>query len=426
MTDPNPVLLLSDLLDFAYCPLRYWLRVEAPRIGYGEEAQPRRTGEQLLQNAVQGALFLYHRYQAEKPMLLSEALSLVWTTWLKRWKLEELAPLLSDYSLRRAELLAQFEAGGRYRKPNGERYQRPRWTYRWAKLAGSSGLTALQKKIDAEQPRAGLSAAGAIVDEDYQRSVLGLAEAYAISEEVVTKAALPGVERIRGVNVPLEVELLSRRIRLNANLVVNAGQETLRGRPRSGEPPRSRAKRVYELHLYEEDEPLPFALARDVRILALAHAIPVGEKSSDGKTPRVEAVRVRHMRSGSVQDFHPKVGEGLDVLEALAVSVEHSIRAGAFVPRMVCGWRACGPCEYRSVCFQDAGILTAINPPLLSQVETGQALYQEMRHLVQAEEQPGVETLETFLRFWELHPQLSAQSTQQILQSLKGETGHDR
>lgn len=59
----------------------------------------------------------------------------------------------------------------------------------------------------------------------------------------------------------------------------------------------------------------------------------------------------------------------MEVLESLARAVVTGIRSGAYVPRMVCGWKACGDCDYRGLCFTDPGVMAVFNPPMAAQVE---------------------------------------------------------
>ena len=408
---------LVDVLDYAYCPLRVWWR--RSDLAPGAEvaaAQGRRAGEQLLRMAVQQALFVYHRYHQERALTLQGALGLVWKIWLERWGLEALARPLVEYAGRRAALLARFGPGGDLRRAGGKPYQRPTWTRSWMELAGSSGLRALQQTIDARQDKAGLGTL-ALPEEEAGRGPMGLADVFAVSGEMVQKLELPPVGQIVGASVPVAVDLLTVRLRLTADLVIDTGVENLRGRPAAGASPRARRKRVYELHLVEEDLPPIFSLARDLRVVALGQAVIEGEAAD---AARVEAVRVRHLRSGTVQDFSPKMADGLDVIEAHAVAADHGIRAGLFLPRMLCGWRACGDCDYRGLCFADYGVAQAFNPPLMAQIAGSQALYAALKTLC-ARHKSATETLEAFLGVLLAHPGVSPATALQMLETIKEE-----
>jgi hypothetical protein len=88
------------------------------------------------------------------------------------------------------------------------------------------------------------------------------------------------------------------------------------------------------------------------------------------------------MRSGRTESIRPLAGADGDILDALARAVLAGIRSGAYIPRMVCGWRACGDCDCRPLCFAGDGIMRFLNPPMLSQIQSNQRLHRELRDLL--------------------------------------------
>lgn len=415
MSEARPVVDLQDLLDFAYCPLRVWWRGNTAALAAAGPRKPARSGEQLVQAAIQQALFVYYKYHVGQRLTLPGALGLVWKALLARWELRDLDPLLAQYAGRRAALLERFARGDAVR-PDGTRYQRPTWTRQWAKLAETMGLTQLQQAIDARQAQAGL---GSLpwAEEDPARRPLGLAETFARTQEITAKLALPDADQVVGVGVPVAVELLACQLHLRADLVRDLGEEHPPGRPASVAGVRRRKKYAFELHLYADDLPHPASLARDLRVLALAQAVIPGDAG------RVAEITVRHLPSGACQSFYPKPGDGLDVLEALAASVQQSIRAGAFVPRMVCGWRACGDCDYRPACFAEEGVLQAVNPPRMAQIQAAPEVFQALGQIRAGADPATVARLEQLLAFLEAHPICTPQAALRILQAAGAEEG---
>jgi hypothetical protein len=173
------------------------------------------------------------------------------------------------------------------------------------------------------------------------------------------------------------------------------------------------------LMLFDEVLPAPYSLARDLRVLALGRA-----QLTEGKgETKVEGVNVLHMHSGEQQVFRPQLGDGAETLEGLSRAVITGIRGGAYVPRMVCGWQACGDCEYRILCYAETGVMDLFNPPLMAQVNAAQSLTEKMRGFVGSRRsaQTSGELLKSFLEFMTTSPGLTAEGALWMIDNLEAE-----
>ncbi len=132
----------------------------------------------------------------------------------------------------------------------------------------------------------------------------------------------------------------------------------------------------------------------------------------------------RHLLSGETQAFHPGLGDGAEILEALARGVVTGVRSGAYIPRMVCGWAACGDCEYRRLCFSDSGVMAAFNPPLMAQIRSSQKMVGRMRALVQAEGPPDgrAALLRSFAEWMARTPGLTPEGALWLLDAVEADS----
>jgi len=420
----KPRVSFEDLWDWAYCPLRVWWRRSGLKPdGAGRETK--RTGEQLMRRAVQVTIETYYqaaRSRRSRDLSLLKALGFVWKTWLEGWGFDRtMSRDLVEYHEGRRVILRRFEEAGDIRRPDGSLYRRPMWTRWWKELATSSGLLELRKHIDDKGERAGLAQVDLAHAEDYQ-APMGMADAFATSFDILERQKdLPPPNEVLATNAPLLVDLLSVRLMCQAALIVDEGEEGARGRPLKGSVgPRTKRKLGYELHIFDRDVPSPYVLARDLRVLALGQALP--EKLDvDADELAVEKVLVRHMYSGEVQPFRPDLSDGADLLEALARSFMTGARSGGYVPRMVCGWTACGDCEYRALCFEDSGVMAAFNPPMTVQIRASQRMYEQVTELIRerGKWKSRIEVLRAFLGWMAKEPGLSPEGALWLIDSVE-------
>ena len=144
-------------------------------------------------------------------------------------------------------------------------------------------------------------------------------------------------------------------------------------------------------------------------------------QQSQGETV-VDAVNVLHMPSGEQQQFHPRLGDGAELLESLARGVITGMRGGAYVPRMVCGWQACGDCEYRMLCFAETGVMDLFNPPMMAQIDAAQNLSDKVRGFVSGRKSASSgELLRSFLEFMATSPGLTPEGALWMLDNLEAE-----
>jgi hypothetical protein len=99
------------------------------------------------------------------------------------------------------------------------------------------------------------------------------------------------------------------------------------------------------------------------------------------------------------------------------------IRGGAYVPRMVCGWNACGDCEYRMLCFSESGVMEMFNPPLMAQIEASQMVSKRLRGFVDGGNSASSrsELLRAFLEFMTTTPGLTPEGALWMLDNLEAE-----
>jgi hypothetical protein len=413
---------LNDVWDWAYCPLRVWWR----KTGLAAEVtsrQGKRTGEQLIEESIRSATSFYYELAGKgKDVPFGKCLGLVWKGWLEAWRLgDETVSDLVNYHQTRRSILTRFEEG-EITNREGRRYKKPTWTRYWWQMAESSGLAAVRKSIDRHQEAIGLGRLD-LSDEELYRAPKGLADAFADSMDYANKMRLPAPDAVLGVNERLEVELPSVRLCTKADLVRSRGVSRKRGRPpkeATGENLQHRLE--YEIFMFEDESPSVYGLMRDLRVIALGQSSPVNLKLEEGERV-VERIRIRHVPSGQEQEISPRLGDGADILEALSRAVITGIRAGSYVPRMVCGWKACGECEYRMLCFSEAGVMDAFNPPLMAQIESAQRLTREMRkHLGgNTTQEDRIEIARSIFEFMARSPDLTPEGALWMMDNLEAE-----
>jgi len=414
---------LNDVWDWAYCPLRVWWR----KTGLATDVtskQGTRTGEQLIEESIKSATSIYYEFAGKgKEVPFGKCLGLVWKRWLEAWQMDDgtVADLV-NYHQKRRSTLSKFE-DGEITNREGKRYKKPTWTRYWRKMAESSGLATLRKSIDRHQKRIGLGNLE-FSEEEYYRAPKGLADAFADSMDHANKMHLPEPNSVLGVNGRLIAELPSVRLFSRADIVRSRGVSRKRGRPPK-EPTGENLQHnlEYEIFLFDEEIPSAYGLLRDLRVIALGQSFPIDLKLEEGEL-LVESIRIRHIPSGQEQVISPRLGNGADILEALSRAVITGIRAGTYVPRMVCGWRACGDCEYRTLCFSEAGVMDAFNPPLMAQIESAQRLTREMRKYLKGEvsKENRLEIVRSIFEFMAKSPDLTPEGALWMMDNLEAET----
>ena len=412
-------LQLEDMWDWAFCPIRVWWR----RTGLAPDVSGlsgHRTGERLVRESILSAVRVYYEAAKRgKEFSYGESLGLVWKRWLDTWGLgEELTRALVDYHQLRRALLRRFEDGS-ITDREGKKYKRPRWTRYWREMSETSGLSIRRNAIDRSQPKIGMARLEINEEESYQ-APLGLADAFAESMDIGNRLRLPEPKGVLGVGVPMMVDLPSTQLHLRADLVRDIGTGRRPGRPSKDDTHSGNVQKVeVTLMLFDEMLPPPYSLARDLRVLALGQA----ELLEGGGATKVEGVNVLHMHSGEQQQFRPQLGDGAENLESLARAVITGIRGGAYVPRMVCGWQACGDCEFRILCFAETGVMELFNPPMMAQIDAAQSLTERVKGFVRGEQSPGTsgELLKSFLEFMTTSPGLTPEGALWMIENLEAE-----
>ena len=410
---------LEDMWDWAFCPVRVWWR----RTGLAPDVSAlsgHRTGERLVRESILSAVRVYYEAARRgRELSFGECQGLVWRRWLDTWEVGEgVTRALVDYHQLRRGMLQRFEDGS-ITDRGGNRYKRPRWTRYWREMSETSGLSMRRKAIDSYQHKIGMARLEMTDEESYQAPV-GLADAFADSMDIGIRLRLPEASGVLGVGVPMILDLPSVQLHLKADLVRDLGTSRRRGRPAKDDENDGEIQKVEAtLMLFEETLPPPYSLGRDLRVLALGQAhLAEGEKQS-----KVEGVNVLHVRSGEQQLLRPQLGDGAESLESLARAVVTGIRGGAYVPRMVCGWQACGDCEYRILCYAETGVMELFNPPLMAQIDAAQSLTEKVKGFVQSRHsgQAGGELLRSFLEFMATSPGLTAEGALWMIENLEAE-----
>lgn len=412
-------LQLEDMWDWAFCPIRVWWR----RTGLAPDVTDlsgHRTGERLVRESIRSALRLYYEAaRRTKEITFGESLGLVWKRWLDTWDLgEDFTRALIDYHQLRTALLRRFEDGS-IRNREGRKYKRPRWTRYWREMSETSGLSMRRKAIDKQQHKLGMAQMELTEEESYQ-APLGLADAFADSMDIGNRMRPPEPKGILGIGVPMTVDLPSTQLQIQADLVRDLGKGRRRGRPSKDEADTGEVQKVeVTLMLFDVLLPSPYSLARDLRVLALGQARLMDVETAT----KVEGVNVMHMYSGEQQRFRPQLGDGAEILESLGRAVITGIRGGAYVPRMVCGWQACGDCEYRTLCYAETGVMELFNPPLMAQIDAAQSLTQEVRRFVgdRTSTRTSGELLKSFLEFMTTSPGLTTEGALWMIENLEAE-----
>ena len=415
--------LLEDVWDWAYCPLRVWWRKTglAPDVTF---IKGKRTGKQLEEGSIRRATRLFFKLAKQgKELSFGKCLGLVWRGWLDKWELgDEVAKALVDYHRTRRRILQLFEDGAITDK-YGNKYKRPMWTRRYRQMAQEDQLPSLKSNIDRHQSKIGIGEFD-LNEGDQYNAPIGLAGAFANSMDAANKMSFPEADSILGVGIKLEVDLPSVTLICTADLVVKKGTINKRGRPRKDQVgPTQEMELEYEIFIFDEAIPSPYSLTRDLRVIALGQAIPRSLNLELEPSKNV-TVTVRHIWSGKKQEFRPKLGDGADTLESLSRAVITGVRSGSYVPRMVCGWHACGECEYRFLCFEEAGVMELFNPPLMAQIESAQLLRSDMKNFLQDKRKNGdvIDFMRSFLEFQAKTPGLTAEGALWLLENLEAET----
>lgn len=419
---------IDDILNWAYCPLRYWWEVNASLKDLAG-AKPHISGEYLIQRAVRQSLKAFYqtkkRTDGNSKSSLGEIFGWLWKKWLDTWGLSHLGESLVDYADKRDAVEVMFKPKGNVRREDGQLYNRPSWTKKWKEMAVGRSLVELQRAIDANQHKAGLGVLTIPDEEDYH-SPTGLADAYAISGAIINHLSkdLPDFSRVVDVNTPLYVDLLSVRLRVQADMVIDLGEVPRRvGRPKKDDTPEpSRRYLRYEMFLFNEDLPQPYDLSRNLRLIALRQARP---PDMPRESVLVEDIWVRHLRSGTTQAIPAAEGEYVDVLEALARAFINGSRAGVIIPRIVCGSEACLDCDYRPLCFTDEGVMEAFNPPLAAQIQASQDTVKQLQEMIRKAggKNPTalVDTLTSFATWMNRTPGLTSEGLLWLLDSIQME-----
>ncbi len=377
-----PALDLQDLWDWSYCPMRVWWRREGGAEAAGGEMS---VGEALVRSSVRRAIQSYYRtLKSGGDSTLPQAFGRVWRRWLRERGLDRaVADDLLAFHASRMAILDRFGPEGDLRRPDGSPYQRPTWTRAWQELARAEGLTELEQKIDRAAQAAGVPR-HELLESPGLPPAMGLAEAFSTGLQIVEGlTGLPAADEVLAVDAPAFVDLLSARLECRVDLVVDLGERPVRGRPPKGsEGPRMARRLAFELHLFDEDLPSLGSLQHDLRVLTLSQAT-LSDPNVKADEFKMESLIVRHMRSGRAERIRPLAGADADLLEGLARATLMGLRTGAYTPRLVCGWRACGDCECRPLCFAGDGIMRVQNPPQISQIQANQRLQLELRDLLE-------------------------------------------
>jgi len=429
MTSNKPVVALQDILDYSYCPVKLWWRLGDTEIGIEDGPGRNNTGEQLVNQSIKNALNLY--YYALKNSSGSKnddgaitplkSLMVVWKKWLAAWEVEELAPLLLEYHSIKKELLAQFGRSGKYKRNDGSLYKQPTWTRNWKQLATSTGLNNLQKNIDSRQQNAGLVALSNDFDVDQVDKPMGLADSFYTSLKIAEELKLPADSVVLGVQEPVVLDLPSVKVEFVADMIVSNGDKRRPGRPTADGEKDTFRSISYELHLFDDSIPAPISLARDLRVLGLGEAFPKNLELGDGnKGFVIKDVLIRHMQTNRTTTIVPSPGAGSLAIDSLARATLTGVQGGVYTARMVNGWRACGNCEYRPLCFTDAGVMELFNPPLTSRIEAGQELHNTIAEAIHNSNNPKsiLNALRGFSRWLSKHPGIGDDQVMWVLESL--------
>jgi hypothetical protein len=433
-TDTNGLVevRVENILDWAFCPLRFWWRNQATMKEVAD-SENHKAGEYLMRTMVVGTL---KRYVKEHQAILKSAnpsspgRSLMdvhgwmWGLFLQKSGLSHLgSPLIEYLNLRRA-LEAMFSEKGNQRKPDGAQYKRPSSSNVWRDHFVVTGMLELQRAIDSNQSKAGIATLP-LADDEFFMAPMGLADAYAISELICEnlEGKLPEVNTIVNVDVPVYVDLLSVRLRTNVDILVDRGTAPNRpGRPKAEGD--SVQRRYYQFHTFsfEEYTPSIYDTAKNLRLMALRQSLPVGTGIEEAV---LEDVIVWHLRTGKTESFTPSRGENIDVLESLSRAFKNGSRAGHIVPRMVHSWAACQDCEYRGLCFDGNGVMEAFNPPLVAQIQAGQEMTRQLTAMVQnvqgQKPEDVISAFQSFATWMNSSPGLSPEGVLWMLDSIKAE-----
>lgn len=361
---------VEDILDWSYCPLRVWWR-KGGNLSFGGSSKRFLTGEQLSRNIIRSAINAYYKsLSSGEPVSFPRLVEYAWDRNLQKWGIKDLKSRLSEYSDRkRAVLESASKTAAISFNEDGDRMIAPSTARQWTASAISDGLLDLRKSIDRHQDKAGLENI-LLSDDRAFDGPPGLADSYTTCAIIASRLEeyLPPAADFIGAGVPVTVNLLSVRLVATADLVIRSGTEKLAkdGRPSARDIPREILS--YEMHLYDDAPPSYNGFARDIRLMALRQGLP------ENRTPEmavVKGVSVRLLQSGISQEFSALQGSEIDVLDSLARAFLIGQRAGAYVPRMIGGWDACGDCEYRSLCFSaNSDVLRDANPPLAAQIQS--------------------------------------------------------
>ena len=85
---------------------------------------------------------------------------------------------------------------------------------------------------------------------------------------------------------------------------------------------------------------------------------------------------------------------------------------------------ACGECDYRFLCFAEAGVMELFNPPLMAQIESAQLVRSDMKNFLQNNQNNGdmIGFMRSFLEFQAKTPGLTPEGALWMLENLESET----
>jgi len=335
-----PAIDLETVLDWAYCEARVWWQLRAAE-ALQKEPDERKSlsGKLLLEEAIRSALYLaYKNKKKDQEENLQKHLAVFWKTVLKSWGLLDLRENLAAYSVLYEHLLHRFGKEGDIRKKDGKMFENPLWSRSWSTNAVKSGLTDLRIKIDREQHKAGIGVLGKTsTDTNIWKEPMGLADSFARSIWIIKKNVFP-MGYVEGVGSSSWVYFPRISIKVRPDLIFLSGDDL-----------------IFEKHVFGVRRLSMKEILTDYRIKALFSA----ELEGSGK--KADAVIIRHMMTGEIERINPLSSANINEIAAMAEVVHRRINANDYSgPRMVNGWEACGPCDYKLLCQGEKELINHI------------------------------------------------------------------
>ena len=397
MTNSKPTISLDTVLDWAYCEARVWWQMVGRNIDSRADMLIRpRTGEQLLKEAVMGTLKLgLDSYVDGQVYKLPELLGTLWKVRLKKWGLSHLRENLAAYSALFEVLLSRFNESGDIKRPDGTLYVNPVWSHRWRDLVTSMGLADLRILIESEQHKAGLGKRTKSSKIDMWREPIGLADSFARSAWIINNNSF-SISDIVGVGEKAVISLPHIQIEVAPDLAMD-----------------SDGALIYMIFLYDIKMPSMKELLTNYTIKALSSA-----QYKDGREP--SSVFVRHLISGKTIHIKPRRSAGLIEIAPMAEAVHRRISAQDYSgPRMVNGWKACGDCDYKPLCFNGDGLIQQYNLSLSGKISLANELLGEIRSNLsdfsEEEKRIGMSFARVFLPWVTQNPGMSADQIEWLL-----------